>query len=229
MTNRDNALWQQYWRDRRTDFHQKTVNPLLIRFWPGLGLAPGSRVLVPLCGKSLDMLWLVEQGYRVLGIELSALAVRAFFREHQMQPTRRNEGLLTRWGYGNLGILCGDFFAMTEADLGPVDAIYDHTAFTALPEDIRRPYVAHLNAITPAARKLLLLTAEDADEGQSPAQASAAAPEIAALYGERFEIELSHVEPVIGDAAQASDAPPECVYYKVYRLSQRNEGQKVLT
>lgn len=175
------------------------------------------------------MRWLVEQGYRVLGIELSALAVRAFFREHQMQPTRRNERLLTRWGYGNLGILCGDFFTMTEADLGPVDAIYDHTAFTALPEDIRRPYVAHLNAITPATRKLLLLTAEDADEGQLPAQASAAAPEIAALYGERFEIILSHVEPVIGDAAQAPDAPPECVYYKVYRLSQRNEGQKVLT
>ena len=75
----------------------------------------------------------------------------------------------------------------------------------------------------------LLLTAEDADDGQSPAQASAAAPEIAALYGERFEIELSHVEPVIEDTAQAPDAPAECVYYKVSRLSPRNEGQKALT
>lgn len=54
MTGRDNVLWLQFWRDRRTDFHQQTVNQLLTRFWPSLDPEKGSRVFVPLCGKSLD-------------------------------------------------------------------------------------------------------------------------------------------------------------------------------
>ena len=64
-TSRDHALWQQCWRDRHIDFHQTTPNPLLMRFWPTL--AAGARVLVPLCGKSLDMSWLAANGHEVLG------------------------------------------------------------------------------------------------------------------------------------------------------------------
>ena len=227
MTSRDNALWEQYWRDRRTDFHQKAVNPFLVRFWPDLALAPGSRVLVPLCGKSLDMLWLIGQGYKVLGIELSPLAVRAFFHENQMEPTRRQQGAFSRWGHGNLSILRGDIFAMTEEDLGPVDAVYDHTAFTALPEEVRRSYVAHLGLITPTAGKRLLLTAEDAEDGQSQRQACGLAREVETLYEERFEIELVHVETVMEGAAEAPGGVRDCVYYKVYRLSERAGGQRV--
>ena len=77
MTGRDNELWQQSWRDRKTDFHQKIVSPHLVRFWSSLGLAASDRVFVPLCGKSLDLLWLAQQGHTVIGVELSPLAARA--------------------------------------------------------------------------------------------------------------------------------------------------------
>lgn len=73
MTGCDNVLWLQCWRDRQTAFHQKAVNQLLARFWPSLDLAKGSRVFVPLCGKSLDMIWLAQQGHEVIGVELSLL------------------------------------------------------------------------------------------------------------------------------------------------------------
>lgn len=76
------AFWQKRWADNQIGFHQAQVNPYLQKYWPRLQLAPASRVLVPLCGKSLDLAWLAGQGYRVLGVELSRQAVEGFFREH---------------------------------------------------------------------------------------------------------------------------------------------------
>jgi thiopurine S-methyltransferase len=220
-TGRDNALWQQCWRDRRTAFHQKTVNPLLTGFWSGLGLGRGSRVFVPLCGKSLDMIWLAEQGHEVVGVELSPIAVRAFFRENGLQPTRRPVGGFTLWRHDSLSILCGDYFSLTRDDLGPTDAVYDRAALTALPEDIRRPYVAHLRSVVPPACKIFLLTAEDAEDGETPAQTAAAADEVVALYAGDFEIDLAHVESVVEVDPESPEQGPRRTEHKVYRLSAR--------
>ena len=79
-------FWLERWRDGRTHFHQSRVTPLLQKYWPSLALPAGSTVLVPLCGKSLDMLWLAEQRHRVLGVELSELAFTQFFSEHRFEP-----------------------------------------------------------------------------------------------------------------------------------------------
>jgi len=79
-------FWHQRWQDNQIGFHRDAPLPLLLAYWPALGLAAGSQVFVPLCGKSLDMLWLAEQGYRVLGVELSELAIRQFFDERGLSP-----------------------------------------------------------------------------------------------------------------------------------------------
>ena len=220
MSSRDNALWQQCWRDRQTDFHQPEVNRLLVRFWQGLALAPGSRVFVPLCGKSLDMIWLVQQGHEVIGVELSSVAVRAFFRENHMQPSRRKVGQFNLWQSGRISILCGDYFSVSLADLGNVDVVYDRAALTALPEDIRRLYVAHLKLILPPTCKVFLLTVEDADEGETREVTLGTSAEITALYAEAFAIELTHVESVLeGDTGDV--AAMRCSEHKVYRLTPR--------
>jgi thiopurine S-methyltransferase len=221
MGSRDNALWQQCWLDRQIDFHQKEINRLLTRFWCGLNLAQGSRVLVPLCGKSLDMIWLAQQGHEVIGLELSPLAVRAFFRENRMQPSRRKFGKFTLWQYNNISILCGDYFAVTRADLGCIDVVYDRAALTALPEDIRRLYVAHLKLIIPAACKVFLLTVEDADEGETREVTQGTSAEITALYSDAFEIELAHVESVLEPAPDHPDGIIKCSEHKAYRLIPR--------
>lgn len=223
MTGRDNRLWLQCWRDRRTDdFHQHTVNPLLTRFWPSLDLALGSRVFVPLCGKSLDMIWLAGQGHEVIGVELSPVAVRAFFRENGFKPVRRKLGKFTLWQHGRLSILCGDYFSLTEADLGRVDTVYDRAALTALPEDIRGLYVVQLRLVVTATARVFLLTTEDAEEQETIEQAFDVAEEIKALYSEAYEIELTHVESVFEIASEWPDQPPERTEYKVYRLSARS-------
>jgi thiopurine S-methyltransferase len=218
-SRRDNALWRQCWRDRHTVSHQLSVNPLLARFWPGLELAPGSRVLVPLCGKSLDMLWLAEQGHEVVGVELSPVAVSAFFRENHLQPVRRAVGKFIRWQHGRLSILCGDFFSLTASDLGDVDAVYDRAALTALAPGVREAYVAHLHWVLPAVCKVFLLTIEDAQDGETTAQSRAVADEIGALYSHDFDFALAHVESVFEVDPDALDQAPERSEHKLYRLS----------
>ncbi|TAL45367.1 MAG: thiopurine S-methyltransferase [Methylovulum sp.] len=225
MTGRDNVLWLQCWRDRRTDFHQQTVNRLLTRFWPSLDLLPGSRVFVPLCGKSLDMVWLAGQGHDVIGVELSPIAVRAFFRENRLKPVRQQRGKFTLWRHGRFSILCGDYFSLTRSDLGQVDTVYDRAALTALPEDIRRRYVVQLKLIVPETAQVFLLTTEDAEEKESSGQAFGVAEEIKTLYSEAYEIALTHVESVFEIDPESPDHLPERTEYKVYRLSTRADSR----
>ena len=219
MSGRDNHLWLQLWRDRQTDFHQKTVNKFLIKFWSGLNLDKGSRVFVPLCGKSLDMLWLARQGYEVIGVELSPIAVKAFFRENHLQPTRRRMGNFTLWEHGNITILCGDYFALNKLDLGHVDIVYDRAALTALPEDIRKLYVVQLRLIVPDTADVFLLTTEDVEENESADAFPPVDMEITSLYSESFAINLAHVESVLGLDTGLPQLSPIRSEYKVYRLS----------
>lgn len=218
MTHQDNVLWLQCWRDQRTEFTLATTNPLLIRFWPGLGLAKGSRIFVPLCGKSLDLLWLAEQGHEVIGVELSPVAVRAFFKDHKLTATRRKLGAFTLWEHGRIHILCGDYFALSQALLGRIDMVYDHTALTALPEHLRPRYVAQLSRIIPCAAPIFLLTTEDTDPLAHPSLALAIDGEINALYAAHFAITLAHVESVFETNPESPDSAPICVQYKVYQL-----------
>jgi thiopurine S-methyltransferase len=96
LTHQDDLLWLEFWRDQRTDFHQSLVNPLLSRFWSSLELTQTSRVFVPLCGKSLDMLWLAQQGHEMIGVELSPVAVAGLFRENGLQPALQRMGRISR-------------------------------------------------------------------------------------------------------------------------------------
>ncbi|TAN65975.1 MAG: thiopurine S-methyltransferase [Methylobacter sp.] len=222
MTGRDNVLWLQCWRDRQTGFHQKAVNQLLAKFWPNLALARGSRVFVPLCGKSLDMIWLANQGHEVIGVELSPIAVRAFFRENNLRPSRRQVGKFTLWKHDRLSILCGDYFSLSEHDLGQIDTVYDRAALTALPEDLRQRYVAHLKLIVQETTNIFLLTTEDAEENQTPSQVLGVAEEIKTLYSEDFKIDLAHVESVFEVDPTSQNKLAERTEYKVYRLSTRS-------
>lgn len=219
----DNHLWLQCWREQRTDFHQITVNPLLDRFWPSLALEFGSRVFVPLCGKSLDMVWLAQQGHEVVGVELSPLAVEDFFRENGLHPVKRQQGLFTVWSCGKLSVLCGDYFALTAADIGEFDTVYDRAALTALPENIRDQYVAQLMRLLPTSARVFLLTIEDAAEGATLKQAIGVDEEIAALYSAGFEIDLAYVESVFEVDPESPEQVPRRAEYKVYRLSGRRE------
>ena len=219
LVDQDNDLWLKFWRDERTDFHQSLVNPLLVKFWPSLELEPGSRVFVPLCGKSLDMIWLAQQGHEVVGVELSPVAVEDFFRENGLKPAQWKLGQFTLWNDGKLNILCGDYFALAQTDLGHFDTVYDRAALTALPENIRGQYVAQLRKLVPDTAKVFLLTVEDAEANATMAQANAVDEEIKSLYSTGFDIDLAFVESIFETDPEAPELPAIRAEYKVYRLS----------
>ena len=218
-TDRDNHLWLKLWRDRLTDFHQLKVNKFLAAFWPNIDLLKGSRVFVPLCGKSLDMTWLVKQGLDVIGVEISPVAVKAFFHENGLKPMKRRVGKFTLWKHGHISILCGDYFSLKGSDLGRIDIVYDRAALTALPEDIRKHYVAHLQLIAPQAG-IFLLTVEDI-EGAFYGQGPSVDEEIKSLYSEEFSIKLAHVEHCVENEIQSPHQPVTRTEYKVYQLSSK--------
>jgi len=219
-TRDDHENWLRMWRKGQTDdFHQIAVNPLLKRFWASQPLATPARIFVPLCGKSLDLLWLVAQDNEVIGVELSPVAVKAFFAENGLTPTKHKRGKLTLYQSGRLHILCGDFFKLTPDDLGDIDVVYDRAALTALPESLREHYVAHLRAIVPPACQIFLLTVADADPLDTPADEID--DEIRTLYTRHFEIDMAHMEAGIErDETRPADAPV-AVEHKVYRLTPR--------
>ncbi|MEX5320350.1 thiopurine S-methyltransferase [Pseudomonas shirazica] len=152
------AFWQQRWADNQIGFHQAQVNPYLQKYWPTLGLAPGSRVLVPLCGKSLDLAWLAGQGYRVLGVELSRRAVEAFFREHGLQAEVQRRGAFEVWRSGDVELWCGDFFALQAEDVGYCAGLYDRAALIALPSQMRVAYMRLLSRLLPTGCQGLVVT-----------------------------------------------------------------------
>jgi thiopurine S-methyltransferase len=152
------AFWQKRWADNQIGFHRTDVNPFLQAHWHTLALAEGSRVLVPLCGKSLDMVWLAGQGHRVLGVELSRRAVEDFFREQGLAAQVSQQGEFEVWRSAEVEVWCGDFFALRAEDVADCKGLYDRAAVIALPQPMRAQYMAHLAQVLSTGCQGLLLT-----------------------------------------------------------------------
>ena len=101
----DPDFWRQRWREGRIGFHQERVTPLLEQYWDSVGVPAGGRVFVPLSGKSLDMAWLAARGHRVLGVELSPVAVRQFFDESGLVPDVRESPNAMHYSAGEIDII----------------------------------------------------------------------------------------------------------------------------
>ena len=154
----DPGFWRERWREGRIGFHQDRATPLLEQHWQAVGAPAGARVLVPLCGKSLDMDWLATQGHEVLGVEVSELAVRQFFGERGLEPQVRSTTNGVHFRSGPIEIVCGDAFALDAGLLASCDAVFDRAALIALPPDMRRRYAETVYARLPGACRGLLVT-----------------------------------------------------------------------
>ena len=150
------SFWHQRWEKNEIAFHESKANPILVKHFNQLSLAKGSRVFVPLCGKTLDISWLLSNGYRVAGAELSQIAIEQLFIELGLQPEISTVGEVEQWSARNLDLFVGDIFAVSRKLLGPVDAIYDRAALVAFPEEMRNRYAVHLTVITGKAPQLLV-------------------------------------------------------------------------
>lgn len=154
----DAHFWHERWERGEIGFHKSRVNPLLQHWWPALGANTGATVLVPLCGKSLDMLWLRGQGHPVVGVELSRVALADFIKEHELRCQWQLLDGFEVAQCDQLNLYCGDVFALQAGHLAQVTVVYDRAALIALPAPLRERYVAHLRAHLPPGWKMLLIT-----------------------------------------------------------------------
>jgi thiopurine S-methyltransferase len=183
------SFWHQRWEKNEIAFHEGKANPILVKHFNELSLAKGSRVFVPLCGKTLDISWLLSNGYRVVGAELSQIAIEQLFMELGLQPEISTVGEVEQWSANNLDLFVGDIFALSRKLLGPVDAIYDRAALVAFPEDMRNRYTAHLTGITHKAPQLLVCYGYDQSLMQGP-PFSIRNEEVHRHYADNYEVTL---------------------------------------
>ena len=146
-------FWLNKWEAEDIGFHREEVNPLIVKHFGALELTQGARVLVPLCGKTLDMLWLAKQGFKVVGVELSEIAARDFFEENNLDYHKSG---ITFVGE-DITIICGDFFGIEASELGKVDAIFDRAATIALPPEMRANYLKKLATLMARPKGLMIL------------------------------------------------------------------------
>jgi thiopurine S-methyltransferase len=190
----DVSFWHDCWAEGRLGFHQSKFNRYMIQFWPQLGVPSGAQVLVPLCGKSLDMLWLLEQGYRVTGIELSRKAIADFFVDNGLDFVIHETDYGTVYRHGRLELLCADLFESGPSILPYVEAVYDRASLPALPADMRRDYAdLMLDCLAPGT-VILLQTPEYRQTEMEGPPFSVPPAEVEALYGEGCTIEPLHSE-----------------------------------
>lgn len=175
-----------------TSFHRPEVHPYVMSHCPPASLA-GKRVLVPLCGKSVDMLWFREHAAHVVGVELSGIAIDQFLAENRIAAARHGD----RFEAERLTLLRRDLFDLDPAELGTFDLVYDRAALVALPLGMRLRYVAAIDALTHAGSTQLVNTLEyGPDLGQPPF--SVAPADMADYYAGRWSIE--HLEgPLLPD------------------------------
>lgn len=185
----DPAFWFKRWENNEIGFHKSEVNPALVEHFDRLSIPKGSRVFVPLCGKTLDILWLLSQGYRVAGAELVELAVKQLFHQLGVEPTVSRVNEMTLYSAEGIDIFVGDIFDLSGDRLGPVDAVYDRAALVALPPDMRKRYSGHLMDISGRAPQLLVTFAYDQSEMDGP-PFSVSNGEVKQHYGDDFILSL---------------------------------------
>lgn len=212
-------FWQERWEKNQIGFHQTEINPHLQQLWPVLAAPAGAHVFVPLCGKSVDMLWLRAQGYRVTGVEISPLAVEAFFNENNLPFTLHRQAEFFVYEADGLKIFCGDFFAMTREDLDGVQAVYDRASLIALPPEMRVSYASHIQRLVGPQTKTLLVTFVYPQHEMPGPPFSVDASEVQALYGACCAVEQVRDVDILGQEPRFRERGVSSLHEKVYVLT----------
>jgi len=214
----DAEFWKQRWRDGQIGFHQDRVTPLLEKHWDALGVPAGSKVFVPLAGKSLDMDWLAARGHRVLGVELSELAVRQFFSERGLVPTIGASRFGEHYISGAIELIRGDAFALDAAALADCAAVYDRAALIALPPDMRLRYANELYARLPMRCRGLLITLEYPQHEKDGPPFSVDDAEVHALFDPGWRIDVLERRDILAEQPGFIAEGVSALHTAVYRI-----------
>jgi len=179
----EHGFWHERWQKNEIGFHEAHTHEMLEAHWPDSAYASMDDVLVPLCGKSLDMRWLAQRGHGVIGSELSEIAVRDFFATVGLTPEVTDHDGLQQFASEAYRIWCGDFFQLGATQLSPARLFYDRASLVALPQSMRQDYARHLLSLLAHGARGLLITLQYDDEALKGPPFSVSLEQIDALFG----------------------------------------------
>jgi len=193
------GFWHEKWYKQQIGFHQQDINPFLIQYWQRLALPAEAKVFVPLCGKSLDMCFLAEQGHQVIGCELNELAVQQFFSDNQLEMTQTVEGEHQHYQTEQVSLYQGDIFTLPKRITQDVTAFYDRAALIAWPEEMRAQYAKQLANLLPSGSLGLLVTLDYPQETLNGPPFAVSPNWIEAHLTDDFEIQALACQDVLAD------------------------------
>lgn len=147
-------FWLNKWATNDIGFHEGVVNAMLMKHFNRLGQP--NTIFVPLCGKAVDIIWLIKQSVHVIGVELSETAVQQLFHTLKIHPTVTTTAHFKHYKGTMIDVFVGDLFDLTPKLLPNIDAVYDRASMVALPTKTRIRYAAHLHHLTNRAKQLLI-------------------------------------------------------------------------
>jgi len=215
------GFWHKRWEKREIGFHLDNVNPFLTKYWPAVQAGANDTVFVPLCGKTIDIIWLASQVKKVIGIELSQTAVEEFFSDNGLTPTiTKSEGFIV-YQQENITLLCGDFFHLTQAILADCQFVYDRASMVALPPEMRKAYVKKLHEVMPEEACRLLITFEYPQHEMDGPPHSVSVTEVKTLLSTQFNIECLESKNIIANAQRFKDKGVTKLFEHVFLLKQK--------
>ena len=213
-------FWLDRWQQQQIGFHQSDINAHLKKHWAALFPEQENRtVLVPLCGKSLDMLWLSRQGHAVIGVELSELAVKDFFAENSLPCAEEKRGDFNAFLAENLTVLHGDFFDLRQQDVVAASCVYDRAALVALPSEMRSDYANHLAKLLMPGSCVLLVTMDYPQQQMSGPPFSVDAQQVKQLFEQDFDIELLDSLDVLAGNPRLAERGLSRMWEHVWKLT----------
>jgi thiopurine S-methyltransferase len=214
----DNQHWLDRWKENRIGFHEADANQHLKAHLPQFNLPVAASVFLPLCGKAQDIGWLAQQGYEVTGIELSQIAIEAFFAENTLEFERFDTDRFSIYKSANISLLQGDFFDLRSQDLADCQLVYDRAALIAMELPDRPRYFEHMLSIIPSLCNMLLITLEyDQTEMLGP-PFSVPTDEVYRHYADAFSISLLERNNVIDERPRWRKVGLTALSESVFRL-----------
>ncbi len=212
-------FWEDKWTRNEIGFHQTSVNQYLVNYWHQVSCAGQEQVLIPLCGKSHDMLWLNQKGHRILGVEWSAVACRQFFEEAGLTAQVTPGTPFSRYRHQDMELWCGDFFDLSPGATHDIRLVFDRAALIALPHSLRDRYATHLKTLLKPGSRILLVTLEYPQEEMAGPPFCVTDEEVKRLFADRFSIELIHTQSLGRDDPFAKRKGLSYLFEKVFLLS----------
>ncbi len=150
-------LWKERWINGKTGWHGSEVNSNLIKHIHSIEPLNNAKILVPLCGKSLDMEWLAAKGASVVGVDLVREPLEQIFQDRNSVVQEDSIQGIAKLSDETLTVFHANIFDFNLDIDGPFDIIYDRAALVALSPENRERYVNHsLELLKPNGRILLI-------------------------------------------------------------------------